>query len=425
VRRRADRKMLVLRKDMPPNVDVTVGLRDDRFMGWIGAAFETLLQTQNRVLRVIGAPPRNPDVVVEVMIDETPIREAMYAYSVRILTLSIIISLITAGLLYLSLQWLMVRPIRQITESMMDFRENPEDEAATLPPSRRRDEIGLAQRELTVMQSELRAALRQKTRLATLGAAVAKINHDLRNSLATAMLASDRLAGVDDPRVQQVAPRLYSAIDRAVDLCGQTLGFVNDARPPVRPSRFRLDDLLTEMDSALRDTGTPTPTLVRGNARARDLVLEADREQMYRVLANLTANAGEAGAQTLRFDADADDLHVRLDVADDGPGLPQKALSNLFQPFTGSARQGGTGLGLVIARDIVHAHGGELALVKSDAAGTTFRIELPARCAVFAPVPTTLAADQSDLPDAADPSSPTHEPPRHKPRRSESDVPAR
>ena len=55
-----------------------------------------------------------------------------------------------------------------------------------------------------------------------------------------------------------------------------------------------------------------------------------------------------------------------IDVADDGPGLPQKALDKLFQPFVGSARAGGTGLGLVIVRDVMRAHGGSVTLARSD-----------------------------------------------------------
>ena len=104
---------------------------------------------------------------------------------------------------------------------------NPIPASLTSVASTRRDEIGVAQRELSVMQKQLRAALHQKTRLATLGAAVAKINHDLRNSLSTAVLISDRLADIDDPEVKKLAPRLYQSID---------LGFADWW--PRRASRF-------------------------------------------------------------------------------------------------------------------------------------------------------------------------------------------
>jgi signal transduction histidine kinase len=63
---------------------------------------------------------------------------------------------------------------------------------------------------------------------------------------------------------------------------------------------------------------------------------------------------------------------TRLVGADIGRGLPKKVQDNLFRPFTGSGRRGGTGLGLAIARDLVRAHGGDLALRSTGPAGTEF-----------------------------------------------------
>ena len=216
---RPEQRVLIVAKDMPPKVDLVVDIAKGSFFGWIGDAFATLAQDENRILRVMGTSPKNPEVMVEVIIDETPMREAMYDFSTRILQLSIVISLFTAGFVYLSLQWLMVRPMRRITANMASFRAAPEDATRDMPTTSRSDEIGVTERELAVMQGEIRYALQQKTRLATLGAAVAKINHDLRNSLATAVLAFDRLADIDDPEVKRVLPRLYDSVDRAVNLC--------------------------------------------------------------------------------------------------------------------------------------------------------------------------------------------------------------
>ncbi|MGF1639809.1 MAG: sensor histidine kinase [Rhodospirillales bacterium] len=381
-----DRRMLMLSKDMPPSVDVTFDLRSGTFVRWIREAMMVLLQRRDRVMRIVADAPGTPDATIEVLADEAPMREQMHAFSVRILTLSIIISLITAGLVYFSLQWLMVRPIVQLTSGMMRFRENPEDEAATIPPTGRRDEIGVAQRELLAMQTELRAALRQKTRLAALGAAVAKINHDLRNTLAIAMLASDRLTETDDPVVKRITPQLYNAIDRAVALCGQTLDFARPAGPVVRPTRFRLGDLVAELDGvAAAVPAGGSHGLKRIDGTGLDIELWADREQLHRVLSNLAGNAGEAGARTLRIGARRMRDRIAIDVADDGPGIPAHARAHLFQPFAGSMRDGGTGLGLVIAREIVNAHGGELTLVETGEGGTIFRIDLPDRAAGRSP----------------------------------------
>lgn len=379
VLRQAGRKILALGEDMPVSADVTFDLRDETFMGWIPDAFDALLQRRNRIMRVIGVSPHNPSVALEVVLDETPMREAMYGYSSRILQLSIVISLIAGGLVYLSLQWLMVRPMRRITENMTAFRESPEDDSRTIGPSRRSDEIGVVQRELAHMQSEIRTALRQKTRLATLGAAVAKVNHDLRNSLATAVLISDRLASIEDPEVKEVTPRLIEAIDRAVELCSQTLSYAQDSAPPLQRSCFALGELVAEVEGAVRSALEGVASVKWGNDVPADITVDADRSELFRVLSNLGRNSIQAGAGTMRFTAGLDGERVWIDVADDGPGLSAQARQRLFQAFAGSTREGGTGLGLVIARDIMRAHGGDIALLSSGEDGTVFRLHLPIR----------------------------------------------
>jgi signal transduction histidine kinase len=75
--------------------------------------------------------------------------------------------------------------------------------------------------------------------------------------------------------------------------------------------------------------------------------------------------------------AEAENGETAIEIRDDGPGLPPKALANLFLPFAGSARPGGTGLGLAIAREVMRAHGGDVALSESTQHGTLFRLSLP------------------------------------------------
>lgn len=378
---RPDRRMLMVSKEMPPKVDLTIDITQGTFLGWIREAFSTLAQDENRILRIIGQSPKDPKVMVEVVIDEAPMRAAMWEYSQRILNLSIVISLFTAGLVFASLQWLMVRPMLRITKSMALFRAAPEDATRMIVPSQRADEVGFAERELGVMQGELRAALKQKTRLAALGTAVAKVNHDLRNSLATAVLASDRLADIDDPEVKEVMPRLMNAIDRAVNLCSQTLNFVSDADIQPVLSHFSLRDLVHEAGVTVASHGKAGSPLEWENGVSEGIEIEADRERLFRVLTNLGQNSIEAGAGHIRLGAELDNEWVTIEVADDGPGLAPEARENLFQPFAGSARDGGTGLGLVIVRDIARAHGGDVVLVDTDESkkGATFRIKLPVR----------------------------------------------
>lgn len=383
------RKVMVMRGGMPPKVDVMVDLRKGNFLMWIADAFNTLVQNENRVMRVIGNSPKMPWIDVEVIMDETPMRLQMYGYSTRILQLSILISVITALMVYFSLRWLMIRPIQRITTSMTAFRDDPEDESRTIEASERKDELGIAEKELGVMQHEVRAALRQKTRLATLGAAVAKINHDLRNTLSTAVLVSDSLANIDDPEVKRVMPRLFTAIDRAVHLCSDTLNYVADGIPKLQRSKFPLTSLVDEVGLLLTnpekrdsDAANEEESNVSGDFEWRNEVgenveIDADRRQLFRAIQNLGHNARLAGAGWVRVYAHSSPEKISIEIADNGPGLPEQAKERLFQPFACSVRKGGTGLGLVIVRDILRAHGGDVALVRSDKNGTMFSLNVP------------------------------------------------
>lgn len=364
-----------------PRIDATFDLGDMGGVRLIADAMAALAQRDNHILRVLDISPRDPHTVVEVILDDDPTRKAMWDYGSRILELSIVISLITAALLYLALQWLLVSPLRRLTASMVAFRADPEDASRDVAPSDRADEIGLAQRELAVMQETVRQALRHNARLAALGTAVTKINHDLRNILSTARLISDGLADSEAPEVKRVTPRLLAAIDRAVALCTRTLSFTREGAPPLRRSRFALSGLVEEIAEVV-EPKTEDGARLRNNV-APTLMVEADRDQLFRVVLNVARNAIEAGARHVVVSAQSDIEALVIEIADDGPGLPPKARDNLFRPFAGSARPGGTGLGLAIAREIMRAHGGDITLCDSTAAGTAFCLRLPdtAQCA--------------------------------------------
>jgi len=370
-------------------VDRTVDLSDPMVIPLILDAFETLFIDQNRVLRVVGPSPRDADIQIEVVIDEAPLQSEMWDYATRIFWLSIAIALFTAALLNISLQFLIVRPIRRVTANMIAFREQPEVVSNEFDGGSRTDEIGVAQRELARMEADLRAALGQKTRLAALGSAVTKINHDLRNILSTAILVSDRLAGYEDPEVKRYAGPIISALDRAQKLCEQTIRFARDGTSQLSRKQFDLASLVAEAgeglfaDSELPGSGDTTAAggekQLAGwdNRVAPGVFVTADRDHLFRVFANLGRNAWEAGARSIRTTARQEDAAIIIEIADDGPGLPKKAMENLFKPFAGSARSGGSGLGLAISRDIMRAHGGDISLVHSSPNGTVFEIRLP------------------------------------------------
>lgn len=370
-----DAGKLILMAVPPERLDASFDLREMNFFALIGSAVRTMLGDGTRILRVVGPSPSDPDILVEIVLGETELRAQLIGYGNRILALSFGISLFTAALVFLSLHLLMVRPMRRLTENMAYFRENPEDASRIAQPTSRQDEIGIARRELASMQHGLRDALQQRKHLAALGTAVTKINHDLRNILSTARLISDRLAESGDPEVQRNAPILVSAIDRAVDLCAQTLDFTRQSAPRVKLRRFDLAGLVAEIGRGL-------PVQVNGAPVLRCAIdgsfeLEADREQLHRVLSNLSLNSINAGAAHVEISAERGDDLISIYITDDGPGLPPRARENLFVPFAASAQAGSTGLGLAIARELMRAHGGDLVLDSSTAKGTRFKLSLP------------------------------------------------
>ncbi len=373
---RPDGGKLMLMVTTPNPVDASYDLREGRFFGLIGDAFVALMEDGGRVLRIVGVSLKDQKTLVEVVLEEAPLRRGMIGYSERILALSLVISLFTAALVYLSLHLLLVRPMRRITESMTRFRDDPEDASRIIRPSARSDEVGVAERELAQMQEGLRGALQQRGRLAALGAGVTKINHDLRNILSTARLVSDRLTDSDDPEVRRAAPTLLSAIDRAANLCAQTLNFTREGAPTVELSRFDLRELVAEVGAAL-------PERVDGEAvwhcrLETSLEIAADREQLHRLLSNLGQNAVQAGATQIEVAARREDDRFIIEVSDNGPGLSPRAHAELFKPFFASSKPGGTGLGLSIARELMRAHGGDIRLERSTSEGTCFRLDLPA-----------------------------------------------
>ncbi|MFA5957687.1 sensor histidine kinase [Hyphomicrobium sp.] len=343
----------------------------------------TTLLSSNRTIRVIGHSGPDNNSLIEIVIPEAPLKAAMIRYGMNILWLSIILSLLTAVVVYLALSRLFVKPLTQITTNMLHFAENPEDQSRIMPDTGRRDEVGVAERELASMQRQLSSLLVQKNRLAQLGMAVSKINHDLRNMLANAQLISDRIVAIPDPTVQRFVPKLIASLDRAIQFCNSSLQFggVSEAAPrrEVMPLRPLVEEIADSQ-------GLPREGSVAFIADIEPaLLIDADHEHLFRALSNLIRNAAQAiesiDGKTdgeVRVAAHREGRKVVIDVMDNGAGVPKKARENLFKAFQASTKKGGTGLGLVIAAELVQAHGGTLTLVDSKN-GACFRIELPDR----------------------------------------------
>ena len=378
--KRAESRVLIIEMDMPADIDASYDLRHASWLALIADALMVYVAPDDRVIRVIGEPGFHDGEFIEVVMGEGPLKTAMIRYGLDILGLSILISIITASFVYLSLDALLVKPMTKLTWNIVRFSERPEDPTRIICPSKRRDEIGTAERELSAMQTELADMLSQKTRLAALGLAVSKISHDLRNMLSSAQLLSDRLITVKDPTVQRLVPKLIASLDRAIRLCARTLDFGQAQEVPPRRMRFALAPLVNEVGDAL---GLPRPKLIAWKLDIEEaLEVDADRDQLFRVLANLCRNAVQAleceggSAGEIVVAARREGAITIIEVADTGPGVPDRARAHLFKAFQSVARKGGTGLGLAIAAELVQAHGGEVDLVGNDG-GATFRVTIP------------------------------------------------
>ena len=380
--RHGNQIQMFLVNGIPENVDVTIDLTQPSAWGEMTDAMDCLFNGGNRVLQVNAAAHIQGAQSISVFMNEAPIYAEMQTYAQRTVMTSLFLSVMTAILVFLSLYFVLVRPMAKFTRAMVSFRENPEDAGRIIAASNRKDEIGMAERELAQMQRDLYGSLQQKTRLAALGAAMARIQHDLRNILANAQLASDRLAELDDPMVKRLAPRLVTSINHAVALATRTLRYGRSGEATPDRKTIALLPLVEEAcEAALAPMNVSTPPEIVINVDAF-LHLEVDSEQLFRIILNLVRNAAEALAimggkkGIIRVNGLRQGATTIIDVSDNGPGIEAPARERLFRPFA-AGHAGGSGLGLAIARELARAHGGDVILFVTSSEGTIFRVKIP------------------------------------------------
>ena len=152
----------MLGNEIPPAIDHVFNLDRETPMVMILRAFEAIRRADKAIIRITRRSPSDPSVLVSIIMAEAPMRAPLIDYSRGILELYIIISLITACLVYFSLQWLMVRPLGRLMEAITDLHALPEDADRDVKSTQRRDEIGLVEWEFAEMRQDLRQALAQK-----------------------------------------------------------------------------------------------------------------------------------------------------------------------------------------------------------------------------------------------------------------------
>jgi signal transduction histidine kinase len=350
-------------------------------LGWL-APFQTLFGPDGRRVRVMAEPRFRKADFVEFVASDTELKRALASYLWRQVFITAFVSTITGIFVYLALNLFLVRPMQRITRAMERFRADPEDPQARVELSGRRDEIGRAETELDRMQADVLAALHARARLAALGEAVAKINHDLRNMLTSAQIASERLAALKDPKVSQALPRLERALDRAVRLASDVLTYGKTQEPA---PEVRVLPLSPAIEAAAEEARLSEDGVQLLNEVAEGEQVVADPDQLHRILVNLLRNGREAiehqpgrnAPGVIRVSAAQVDGASFVRVADNGPGVPERGRERLFQAFASSSRPDGAGLGLAIARELAVAHGGDLVLAESGPDGAVFELRLP------------------------------------------------
>jgi len=367
--------------------DVEIASHGGNFFGSIGVAFRVAFSPPGSLIRVSNeVGPRGGRI--EVTFDEATLTEAMWRISRAFLTVSLIVAAVVTCVLSAALWQLVLRPVRRLTSNIIAFGENPQDMSRVIAPAGRHDEIGRAETALAAMQNSLAHELAQRKRLAELGLAVARINHDLRNILSAAQLISDRLAAIPDPLAQRLAPRLVATLDRAIRFCQTTLTYGAAREQAPKRRRFDLSAMATEVAEAGRaEHGDAIDYHVEIPPR---FDVYADPDHVLRVLENLSRNAAEAllanGAEggrprAIRFAAIRTDDVALIELGDTGPGIPQSQADRIFEPFHASTSADGTGLGLAIAADLVTRNGGSITLAPTKAddfyCGARFLIRLP------------------------------------------------
>ena len=380
LRRNATRE-LVLSSELPKPVHETFDLRSATIWDLISDALNRLADPELRVIRVIGEPRLMGGSLIEVTLQTQDLRIAMINYGLRVFILSAVISVFTALLLFLAVRIVMVRPINRVIDHMKSYALSPEDARQIIKPTAKISELKEAEVALQTMQNQLTGALKQKDRLAQLGEAVSKLSHDLRNILSTVQLLSDRMSSSQDPFVKSLTPKLIASVSRAVNLTESTLRYGKVHEPEVQIRQTALYQIVEDVVVNERIWVTGKKTII-ANLVPDNMNISVDPDQLYRALSNLVRNARQAidlqgigGTVNVTASEDADKWLIY--VIDTGLGLPKDARAHLFEPFRGSVRKGGIGLGLSISQELIRGHGGEINLVWSNQNGTKFQIKLP------------------------------------------------
>lgn len=387
-----DRHVQLLAPTNPAQLNsLTVDSRSLGVGDYVQGGLSCLSSDSGEVIRIVGGDVAAPYSVSALMF-ERPICRKVWSFAGNFFAVSLLISLVIGLGFYIAARRFLVKPILRMTNAITSFRAEKDSANLIEPRLNWIHEFDEAEISLRAMQERIIGALDQREKLATVGESVAKIQHDLRNMLGTAQLVVENLGESADPKVQKNAPRLERAIARAINLSQQTLEFGRLGTRNPKLEEFNVTILVQD-------------TIEAETALARDFPIEwkfasppdhhvfSDEEFVQRIFSNLVRNARqilmESGSGQISINIFSDNYGTHLRVRDTGPGMSEKAKLYLFQPFKGSTRKGGTGLGLALAHELAKSMGAKLSLVNSDPKGTVFDLFLPERPEISLAKPDT------------------------------------
>jgi hypothetical protein len=284
--------------------------------------------------------------------------------------------------------------LRQLTPADIHPHEIPRLDAFLDAVSRNRrwstDELACRSKDGGLIPAQVRASLvtldgrsyilaivrdRREEQLAELGRSIRKLTHDLRNTMVASRMMGDRLRQHEDPMVQRSAELISRSVNRAVRMCEAALSAgTSEERAPQR-ERFPLGDAVDEVVAAIGPEQSAQVTLAAHDIEGIDL--DADFDQVFRILMNMVRNALAAGAERIEIAAERGTQGVTIEIADDGPGLPDSVQRQLFSEKSARGTRTGAGLGLAIAWELASNHGGRIDLHRTGADGTAFRVSIP------------------------------------------------
>lgn len=290
---------------------------------------------------------------------------------------------LTAGVFCYGLARYLTSPIVKLRAATQQLASGDLSARVGAANGRRRDELADLGRDFDVMAERIQSLMDSKQRL------LHDISHELRSPLARLKIALELARKGDGPEAEWALDRIEREADRLNDLIGQLLTLARlDSKPPKLDAapvdlKRMVDEIVADADFEARScrravkVTTSQNCLIVGNEQ----LLRSAIENVVRNAASYTAE-GTAVEVSLRCQNDNENAHAVISVLDQGSGVPQAALANIFHPFYRVAdardrQSGGSGLGLSITQRAVQIHGGSVTAANAPGGGLSVEILLP------------------------------------------------